>query len=133
MSTYQLVLYVLAAVVALVILRPLLFGGARIHPAVAAKQIEAGTAVLVDVRDPHEWRSGVAQPAALLPLSDLQSDRRLWGRFLQDNKEKLFILYCASGLRSGTAAAQLKKEGFRVANLGGFNRWARAGLPVRVP
>jgi len=133
MSTYQLVLYVLAAVVALVILRPLLFGGARIHPAVAAKQIEAGTAVLVDVRDPYEWRSGVAGPAALLPLSDLQSDRRLWSRFLQDNKEKLLILYCASGLRSGTAAAQLKKEGFRVANLGGFNRWARAGLPVRVP
>ena len=133
MSTYQLILYILAAVAAFVILRPLLFGGSRIHPAVAAKQIEAGTAVLIDVRDPYECRSGVAKPAALLPLSDLHSDRRLWGRFLQDNKDKLLIVYCASGIRSGTAAAQLKKEGFRVANLGGYNRWARAGLPVRIP
>jgi len=131
MSTLQIVLFVLAGVAAVVILRPLLFGGVRIAPSDAAAQIAAGTAVLIDVRGPDEWRAGVAAPAVLLPLHDLQGARREWAPFLNANKDKTLILYCASGLRSGTAAGLLREEGFRVANLGGFSRWTQAGLPVR--
>jgi len=112
-------------------LRPLLFGGPRITALQAAAEIEAGRAVLIDVRSPDEWRGGVAGPAALLPLGDLRGTRREWAPFLAEHKDKTLILYCASGMRSGVAASLLRKEGYRVANLGAFTRWGQAGLPVK--
>jgi rhodanese-related sulfurtransferase len=131
MNIGQLLFYSVIAALAFLMLRPLLFGGPRITPAEAAAQVAAGTAVLIDVRNPDEWRSGVAAPAALMSLGDLQGDRREWKPYLEKNKDKLLIVYCASGMRSGVAAGILKKEGFRVANLGGFGRWSQAGLPVK--
>ncbi|MBK9990156.1 MAG: rhodanese-like domain-containing protein [Verrucomicrobia bacterium] len=131
MTIGQLLFYSVLAAIAFFMLRPLIFGGPRITPADAAAQIAAGTAVLIDVRNPGEWRSGAAAPAALLTLGDLQGDRREWKPYLEKNKDKLLIVYCASGMRSGVAAGILKKEGFRVANLGGLGRWSQAGLPVK--
>ena len=133
MTLGQLLFYFAFADIAFLVLRPLLFGGPRITPADAAAQVSAGTAVLIDVREPSEWASGTAAPAALLSLGDLRGERREWKPYLKKNKDKLLIVYCASGVRSGVAAGILKKEGFRVANLGGFGRWASAGLPVRKP
>ncbi len=130
---FQLVFILVAIAVGFSLLRPLLFGGRRIAAAVASQKIQSGEAVLVDVREPDEWRSGVAAPAQLLPLSDLQGERRQWAPFLAANKDKELILYCASGIRSGSAAMRLKKEGFKTANLGGFGRWRSAGLPTRKP
>lgn len=129
----QLVFILLGCAVAFILLRPLLFGGRRLDPAQAYERVRTGQAVLVDVREPGEWRHGVAGPALLLPLSDLQGERRQWRGALNANKDKEFILYCASGIRSATAALRLKKEGFRAANLGAFRRWTAAGLPVRTP
>ena len=37
----------------------------------AAGRVRTGEAVLIDIREPREWVSGVAQHAALLPLTDL--------------------------------------------------------------
>lgn len=131
MTIGQLLFYSVLAAIAFLMLRPLIFGGPRITPTDAAAQVSAGTAVLIDVREPSEWASGTAAPAALLSLSDLRSDRREWKPFLEKNRDKLLIIYCASGMRSGVASGILKKEGFRVANLGGFGRWSQAGLPVK--
>lgn len=131
MTIGQLLFYSVLAAISFLMLRPLIMGGRRITPADAAAQIAAGTAVLIDVRNPDEWRSGAAAPAALLSLGDLKSERREWKPYLEKNREKLLILYCASGMRSGVAAGILKKEGFRVANLGGFGRWSQAGLPIK--
>jgi rhodanese-related sulfurtransferase len=133
MTIGQLLFYSILAAIAFFMLRPLIMGGPRITPADAATQVAAGTAVLVDVREPSEWASGAAGPAALLSLGDLQGARREWKPYLEQNKDKLIVLYCASGMRSGVAAGILKKEGYRVANLGGFGRWKSAGLPVRKP
>ncbi len=108
--------------------------GDLIDPAEAARRVESGQAVLVDVREPAEWAdTGVAQPAFLLPLSDLRGDRRDWAAFLKKHRDKELILYCRSGNRSGIAARLLAKEGFQVANAGGFSAWQAAGLPVRRP
>jgi len=95
--------------------------------------IQAGTAVLVDVREPSEWSSGVAKPAALLAMSDLRGSRTAWKPFLEKNRGKQIIVYCASGARSGSVASLLKKEGHNAVNLGGFSRWSSAGLPTRRP
>ena len=107
------------------------------RPALTATEanaaIQAGTAVLVDVREPAEWSSGVAKPATLLAMSDLRGSRTGWKSFLEKNRGKQFIVYCASGARSGSVANLLKKEGHNAVNLGGFSNWANAGLPTRRP
>lgn len=106
--------------------------GEIMPPAEAAQQVAEGHAVLIDVREPGEWASsGVAEPAHLLSLSDLRGDRVHWKSFLAENKDKELILYCRSGNRSGIAARILAKEGYTVANAGGFKGWQAAGLPVR--
>lgn len=109
-----------------------LLGSEFMDPAEAARRVEAGTAVLIDVREPAEWKSaGVAAPAVLLPLSDLRGDRLQWKAFLEQNKGKELILYCRSGNRSGMAAEILAKEGLTVSNAGAFSHWQAAGLPIR--
>jgi len=133
MSSSTLLTIVLLVLVFVFILRPILFGGPRISASGAAAKLKSGEAVLVDVREPGEWLSGVAAPAKLLPMSDLNHERRQWKTFLSENKGKLIIVYCASGMRSGSVCAKLKKEGHQVANLGGFGSWSGAGLPTRVP
>jgi len=106
--------------------------GKTITPAEAAKRLEGGKAVLIDVREPSEWAdTGVAAPAVLLSLSDLQGDRKEWKLFLEENQGKELILYCRSGNRSGIAARLLAKEGWATVNAGAFKDWAAAGLPVR--
>jgi len=99
----------------------------------ASRLVTSGAAVLVDVREPDEWAAGVAKPAQLLALSDLTGPRQKWKTFLNQHRQREIILYCRSGARSGNAARLLAGEGYKVANLGGFNTWADAGLPVRQP
>jgi rhodanese-related sulfurtransferase len=99
----------------------------------AAKRIEAKTALLIDVREPTEWAEGVAQPALLLSLSDLQGKREQWRQVLKEKPGKELLVYCRSGRRSGIAAEILRKEGFTVTNLGGYSDWVKAGLPTRKP
>ncbi len=104
-----------------------------IAPAAAAAEAEAGTAVIIDVREPAEWTAGVAAPAVLLPLSDLRGERREWGPFLTAHRGRRLLLYCAAGGRSGFAAGLLRREGWATENLGSYARWQAAGLPVRRP
>jgi rhodanese-related sulfurtransferase len=103
-----------------------------IAPAEAAQRVADGQAVLIDVREPKEWaETGVAAPATLLPLSDLNGDRKQWKAFLEKNRDKELILYCRTGSRSGRAAKLLAEEGYRTLNAGGFSDWQAANLPTR--
>ena len=104
----------------------------KIAPADAAKLVAAGTAVLVDVREPAEWAAtGVAAPAVLLAKSDFDGAQKEWKPFLEKNAGKQIILYCRSGQRAGTVGAKLAEKGVKVANAGGLKDWTDAGLPVR--
>ena len=99
----------------------------------AARRVAAGQALLIDVRERNEWASGVASPAYLAPLSDLQGPRRKWGLVLEELGHREALVYCASGTRSAQAAALLRRAGHKAQNIGGFRDWQRAGLPVRGP
>lgn len=99
----------------------------------AKAALQAGTAVLVDIREPAEWTSGVARQSALLPFSDLRGDKVQWRPFLEKHKGKRLLLYCASGSRSGMAARQLRREGFNAVNVGSLRDWDKAGWPVCSP
>lgn len=104
-----------------------------IEPVEAAERVEKKQAVLVDVREPEEWESGVVAFAHTLSLSDLRGDRDQWNDFLAEHEEEEILLYCRTGNRSGIAAGILADEGFRVRNAGGFSEWQAAGLPERKP
>ena len=70
-------------------------------------------ALLVDVRSPGEFAAGSRPGSLNIPLDELE---RRSGEF---DKEKPLILCCASGARSGIAAAMLKRQGFKnVVNAG---------------
>lgn len=126
-------LVILLVLIALFIVVKRVMAGPSVSPEEAAQRVAAGTAVLIDVREPAEWSGGVAHPAVLCSLGDLRGDRAQWKKILEANKDKELILYCASGARSGMAASMLRKEGYQVVNAGGFSSWRGAGLPVRQP
>ncbi|MCU0791959.1 MAG: rhodanese-like domain-containing protein [Opitutaceae bacterium] len=107
--------------------------GDVISPEEAARRVAAGTAVLIDVREPGEWRDGVVKGALLLPLSDLQGAREKWRPVLEAQAGKELILYCRSGNRSGIAGRVLAAEKFTVSNAGAFSAWKAAGQPVTSP
>ena len=103
-----------------------------VTPQDAAKLVAEGKAVLVDVREPPEWKdSGVAAPAILLPMSDFNGEQKQWKGFLAKNRDKQILLYCRSGGRSSAVASALAEKGVNVANVGTLRDWTKAGLPVR--
>lgn len=81
---------------------------------------------LVDVREPGELSSGIAEGALLIPSGQLSS------RLGELPREGLVVLYCASGMRSTNGALFLLGQGFpEVKSLvGGFAHWARDNGPV---
>ena len=81
--------------------------------------------LVVDVRQPAEWRRGHIRGSINLPLTQLGS------RLYRLPNDKTIVTVCASGHRSAVAARTLQQAGYRVENLkGGMRSWARAGLQV---
>jgi rhodanese-related sulfurtransferase len=75
--------------------------------------------VLLDVREPHEYKGGYIPGACNMPLSQMKH------RFGEIPKEKNVYIYCQSGMRSKQAARILSKNGFsNLAHLqGGISSW----------
>lgn len=84
-------------------------------PAVEWQQwTEENDAIILDVREPAEWRLGT------LPDSELVSMRDLPTKIADLSKDRAILCVCRSGNRSGQVAAFLAYNGFdRVANLTG--------------
>src|SRR3989338_4715894 len=98
-------------------------------PVELRKRLEDGEpVVLVDVRDPDEYRDGYIEPATNISRGSLEF--RI-GAAVTDPATPI-VLYCQTGLRSVLAAKALRDLGYtNVVNLqGGFQKWARSGLPV---
>ena len=95
-----------------------------INHAQARAALDEG-AILLDVREPAEWRSGHAPAARHIPLGQLSN------RIGDLPADREIITVCRSGMRSAQAAKLLSAHQLRVSNLrGGMNAWAAAGLPV---
>jgi rhodanese-related sulfurtransferase len=108
------------------ILLSALFGRkyASIGPTEAGSRVGRG-AVLLDVREPAEWRAGHAPKARHIPMTDL--DRRR--KELPAGRE--IITACRSGNRSARAAGILAADGHTVLNLScGMQARSAAGLHV---
>lgn len=82
-------------------------------------------AVLVDVREVAEWRSGHAPRARHIPLGRLDNEARRLPR------DRAVVVMCASGMRSRGAAARLRAVGVQATSLsGGLVAWRGAGGSV---
>ena len=107
------------------VLRNLVSKPYRTVSAAQAAALADGGAVLLDVREPHEWQAGHAPRARHIPLGQLP------GRAAELPKSRAVVTVCRSGARSARAATMLARQGREVSNLaGGMRAWARAGLPV---
>ena len=108
-----------------------LFGKSSI-PSVTAQEAwtrlsEKGSkAVLVDVREPHEYRSGHARGAKNIPLSQIQQ------RVNEVPRDRDVFLICQSGHRSMQAANFLHQQGLdKITNVnGGTSIWRLHNLPI---
>lgn len=82
-------------------------------------QQQVSNPILIDVREPHEYKQGYIPGAINIPLSQLKS------RTGEIPKDKDLLLYCRSGMRSKQAGRVLSKQGFAsMAHLkGGILSW----------
>jgi sulfur-carrier protein adenylyltransferase/sulfurtransferase len=98
-------------------------------PADLQRRLAAGEPVVViDVRDPDEYRDGHIEAATNISRGFLEF--RV-GSAVSDPTTPV-VLYCQTGLRSMLAAKALHELGYQnVVNLqGGYQKWAQSGLPT---
>lgn len=113
-----------------VIVLLLWFVYSRIRPAKGLKALSAEEfqnvmegsekRMLIDVREPGEYKTGYINGAKNIPLSQLS------GRLGEIPKDKTVFLYCRSGMRSKNAARILLKNGHTglVHLQGGLSAWS---------
>jgi hydroxyacylglutathione hydrolase len=82
--------------------------------------------IVVDVREPWEFRMGRVPGAKLIPLGELPA------RAKELDPNQPVALICAHGIRSVTAASVLGRNGFKKMYniLGGTQAWVDSGLPT---
>lgn len=101
----------------------------EISVAEAKAKIESGAPVVVlDVREPKEYKKGHLPKAVNLPRGLLEFKVAK----VIPNKNAYIIVYCKSGGRSALAAWTLRKMGYKnaVSMAGGWKAWVKAGYPV---
>lgn len=105
--------------------------GDRVSLEQARADVEAGRAVLVDLREPSEQAAGVVAGAVLLPTSQL---RRRLAEIPVDASRPVYLI-CAAQSRSKSVLKALRERGYAHARYvqGGMQGWARRGWPLVRP
>jgi rhodanese-related sulfurtransferase len=102
--------------------------GREVGVAEAVQLINRKDAVIVDVREPNEFKSGRIPHARNIPVDRINERTKE----LEKLKTKPLLLVCQSGSRSAQACSGLLKDGFAhaVTLSGGMAAWQQAGMPV---
>lgn len=122
MDTGQILFYLGAAVIAVVVVRR--WWLTRSIPSISARDaqdlVRSGQAVFIDVRTSDERSRGTIPGSVHVPLNELG---RRWST-LEAMRGKQLIFFCATGSRSLAAAAHAHRRGLAVSNLsGGMGSW----------
>ena len=123
--------------VALFVILGMLIGGemlrkirgiTALNPMQALQLINHQDAVVIDVRDAAEFKTGHLPDARHVPMSELGQRLKELNKF----KEKPVILYCRTDTRASSAGKKKKKEGFTSVHTlqGGLTAWQSANLPL---
>ncbi len=95
-------------------------------PAARDRMMKEPKPLVLDVRQPEEFRSGHISGAMLIPLGELKQ------RLNELPHDRDIVCVCASGSRSMSATHLLMSQDYKAVNLlGGMSAWAGAGLPVQ--
>jgi rhodanese-related sulfurtransferase len=99
-----------------------------ISPTDLKRKLDAGEAILIDVRETDEHAREHILGARLAPLSAIDAHN-----FDRDH-DKAAVFHCRSGMRTQANAAQLLACGFREAYCleGGIEAWKAAGLATHL-
>ena len=97
----------------------------------ARTELEAGRAILIDVREPDEHATGVAKGAQLLPMRQLSA--RL--AEIPSASDKPVLLICNTQNRSSATLSALRERGYKNLHFvqGGMSEWNRRGWPLVKP
>ncbi len=90
--------------------------------------LDAGEAMLLDVREPAEYKAESIVGAKLLPLAGISKSA------LPNYAGKKLVIHCRKGGRGGSACEKLLAEdpNLEIYNLeGGISAWADAGFPIQ--
>ncbi|MDX1951775.1 MAG: rhodanese-like domain-containing protein [Verrucomicrobiota bacterium] len=104
----------------------------EIAPEQLKQRLEANpNAVLIDIREDHEWTQGHAEGAVHLGKGILERDLEKQ----VPNPETELILYCGGGYRSILSAEAAQRMGYRnVFSLqGGYKGLVEAGWKIKIP
>jgi rhodanese-related sulfurtransferase len=98
-----------------------------IDPISLKKRLDEGSAVLIDIREPHEHAREHIEGARLVPLSRFNAED------FGEVEDKTAVFHCHSGGRTSANARLLISKGFRDAYHlgGGIVAWKTAGLPTK--
>lgn len=127
----KLLIFVSAAVVLLLILYYFSFSGKSefsISPDRFEELTKENGVVILDVRSNFEFGGDKIKGAVNMSYTAPGFDSRV----SQLDKDKTYLVYCATGSRSAGACSEMKKLGFKhIYNLsGGFEHWKNEGMPV---
>jgi hydroxyacylglutathione hydrolase/adenylyltransferase/sulfurtransferase len=97
----------------------------EVTPERAQAQLDAGEAVVVDVREPYEREAGHIEGSRHIELERLASQAETLPR------DRPVIFQCRLGARSAMAARAFRSAGYDAWSLqGGLQLWHERGLPV---
>jgi rhodanese-related sulfurtransferase len=110
-------------------MEPPLMNVKSVSPATLKSWLDAGEAIVIDVREQREYAQEHIEGSTLIPLGTLHP-----GALPDSNGQKLVML-CRSGNRSMFACLKLGGAvSAEIYNLdGGIQGWKMQGLPVRKP
>ncbi|HEY7304952.1 MAG TPA: rhodanese-like domain-containing protein [Bryobacteraceae bacterium] len=96
----------------------------EIGPQEAQRRLNAGKAILIDVREPEEFRTARIDGARLIPMQDIPAEFQKLEELAGENE---LLLFCHHGVRSLQAAQWLREHGLEncFSVTGGIDRWSR--------
>ncbi|MFN8694220.1 MAG: rhodanese-like domain-containing protein [Holosporales bacterium] len=95
-------------------------------PFEAKNLLDNGEAILIDVREPAEYKAEHIKGSHLMPLGVCCPEK-----LPTATKNKIIIIHCKAGKRGEKACAALRESGQTIYNLaGGLDAWMAAGLPI---
>lgn len=97
-----------------------------ISPSDLKRKLDAGEAVLIDIRESDEHAREHILGARLAPISAIDTHD------FDRDRGKAAVFHCKSGMRTQAQAARLIARGFREAYFleGGIEAWKAAGFPI---
>lgn len=97
-----------------------------ISPEALSERLTRDEVILIDIREPMEYRREHIRGARLVPLNTIDTHD------FDHEKQRVAVFTCRSGNRTAMNSARLLAKGFADAYVlaGGLDAWKKQGLPV---